>query len=116
MQLQISYIPLIYNLDQEINEAITLLLRIKGVLIPVYVVNCCGFFIIRAGGDVKSTIIMDSGFLWVASVATATILSIYTNISLIALFAIVESLDIAKMFLCIYFLKKGTWVNNLTSD
>ena len=111
-----AYIPLIYNLEQEINEAITLLLRIKGLLLPVYVVNCCGFFIIRAGGDVKSTIIMDSGFLWVASVATATLLSIYTNISLIALFAIVESLDIAKMFLCIYFLKKGTWVNNLTSD
>ena len=111
-----KYIPMIYNLDDSINHAITTLLRIKGVLIPVYVVNCCGFFIIRAGGDVKSTIIMDAGFLWVVSVSSATILSIFTPISLIHLFLIIESLDFLKMFLCIYYLKKGTWVNNLTEN
>ena len=109
-----TYIPHIYNLDADINHAITTLLRIKGVLIPVYVINCCGFFICRAGGDVRSTMIMDSGFLWCVNVSVATILSIFTNISLITLFLVVESLDILKMFLCIYYLKKGNWVNNLT--
>ncbi len=116
MILSSSYVPMLYNLDVDINHAITTLLRIKGLLIPVYVVNCVGFFIIRAGGDVKSTLIMDSGFLWVVNVTVATCLSIFTNIPLIALFAIIESLDFAKMFLCIYYLKKGTWVRNLTDD
>lgn len=109
-----SYVPMIYNLEADINQAITTLLRIKGVLIPVYVINCCGFFICRAGGDVRSTMIMDSGFLWCVNVTVATTLSVFTNISLVALFLVVESLDILKMFLCIYYLKKGNWVNNLT--
>jgi len=108
------YIPLIYNLDEPINHAITSLLRIKGILVPVYVVNVCGFFIMRAGGDAKSTLIMDSGFLWVVNVTTAILLSSFTNISLVALYTIIEGLDFVKMFLCIYFLKKGKWVRNLT--
>jgi len=109
-----SYIPNIYNLDTDINRVIVILLRIKSVLLPVYVVNVCVFFILRAGGDAKSTLIMDSVFLWVVNVLVSNVLSIYFILPLITLYVIVECLDFFKLALAMYYLKKGTWVNNIT--
>lgn len=108
------YIPMIYNLNDDINEAITILLRIKGCMLPVYVINVCVFFTLRAGGDARSTLLMDAGFLWGVSVLVSTLLSLYTSLNLIQLFVIVESLDIIKLGVSTYYLKKGTWVKNLT--
>lgn len=109
-----AYIPGLYQLDDEINQTITTLLRIKSFLLPVYVINVCAFFTLRAGGDAKSTLLMDSGFLWGVSVLVSTGLSLFTSIELVWLFIIVESLDIFKMAVAIYYLKKETWVRNLT--
>lgn len=110
-----AYIPSIYNLDDNINVVITTLLRIKAFLLPVYVINVCAFFTLRAGGDARSTLMMDSGFLWGVSVLVSTILSIYTPIGLVTLFVVVESLDIIKLLVATYYLKKGTWIRNLTA-
>lgn len=110
-----AYIPSIYNLDDSINEVITTLLRIKAFLLPVYVINVCAFFTLRAGGDARSTLMMDSGFLWGVSVLVSTILSLYTPIGLVTLFVVVESLDIIKLLVATYYLKKGTWIRNLTA-
>lgn len=110
-----AYIPYIYNFDETINTTITTLLRIKGCLLPVYVINVCVFFTLRAGGDTRSTLIMDSGFLWGASVLISTIISIYFPPSLVVLFIIVELLDVIKLTVAVYYLRKGTWVKNLTA-
>ncbi len=110
-----KYVPLLYNLEEDINTTITTLLRIKAILIPLYVINVCIFFTLRAGGDVKSTIIMDSGYLWGVSVLLSTVLSIFVPMSLINLYIIVESLEAIKMIVAIHYYRKGTWVNNLTT-
>ena len=70
-------------------------------------------FILRAGGDVLSTMLMDAVFLWVAGVLVSTILSTYTSLSLITLYLIVESLDIIKLIIAIFFFKKERWVKNI---
>ena len=90
------------------------MLRIKAVLIPVYVINVCVFFILRSGGDALNTLILDSGFLWVASVLVSTLLSTMTALPLLTVFIIVEGLDLVKSFLAIYFYKKGNWARNMT--
>lgn len=109
------FIPKLYNLEVDINQTIVTLLRIKACLLPVYVINVCVFFTLRAGGDAKSTLMMDSGYLWGVSVVVSTGLSIFTGIGLIPLYVVVESLDIIKMAVCAYYFKKGTWVKNLTA-
>lgn len=109
-----SLIPKLYNLEPEINSAITTMLCIKAVMVPIYVINVCIFFILRAGGDAASTLLMDSGFLWGANVLLSTLLSIYTPINLILLYGIIESLDLIKLFVSTYFYSKGHWVKNMT--
>lgn len=111
-----GFIPKMYNLEPEINRTITIMLCIKAVMIPIYVTNVCIFFVLRAGGDATSTLIMDSGFLWGANVLVSTLLSIFTPIPLILLYAIVESLDTIKMFLAIYLYRKGHWIRNMTIE
>lgn len=106
-------IPNMYNVDAPIKEAIVILIRIKSVMINIYAFNICIFFILRAGGDVVSTMIMDSGFLWVAGVLVSTVLSSFTTMSLITLYIIVESLDLIKLMVATYFFKKERWVKNI---
>lgn len=103
-----------YNVSQTIKDTIEALLFIKSLLLPVYVYNVCVFFTLRAGGDTFSTMLMDSGFLWCAGVLISTILSMFTNISLIMLYATIESCDLLKLFVAIYFFRKGKWARNMT--
>lgn len=113
----ISIAPLIasfYNVENVIKETIVILLRIKSILLPIYVYNVCIFFTLRAGGDTFSTMLMDSGFLWCAGVLLSTILSVFTDLPLVGLFAIVESCDLIKLFVATYFFKKGRWAKNMT--
>ena len=82
-------------------------------MINIYAFNVCIFFILRAGGDVVSTMIMDSGFLWAAGVLVSTLLSSFATISLISLYIVVESLDLIKLIIATYFFKKERWVKNI---
>ena len=106
-------IPNMYNVDVPIKEAIITLIRIKSIMINIYAFNVCIFFILRAGGDVVSTMIMDSGFLWVAGVLVSTVLSSFTTLPLVTLYIIVESLDLIKLLVATYFFKKERWVKNI---
>ncbi len=109
-----AYIPMFYNVDAEIRQTITILLRVKSFMIIFYVVNVCVFFVLRAGGDTVSTLLLDAGFLWLGAVLVSTVLSIYTTLPLVMLYIIVESLDIIKLFVAVHFFKKGKWIKNIT--
>ena len=110
------FIHLLYTLTPEAQEALLTLLRIKSVLLPVYVVHVCAFFILRAGGDTLSTLIIDSGFLWTGPVLISTVLSMFTSVGLVSLFFFVQSLDLFKVFVALWLLKKGRWVKNLAVE
>lgn len=109
-----AFIPGIYNFEPDINQAITDILRIRSFMLPIYVINVCVFFTLRAGGDTLSTLIMDSGFLWGLMVLGSVLLSSFTSLPLTTVYLLVESCEAVKMFVAIYFFKKGRWVKNLT--
>ena len=91
-----------YNVEDIIKQTIVSLLSIKSILLPIYVYNVCIFFTLRAGGDTFSTMLMDSGFLWCAGVLLSTLLSVFLDIPLVMLYAIVESCDLLKLFVATY--------------
>lgn len=114
LSLVAPFIASFYNVEDMIKQTIVTLLRIKSVLLPVYVYNVCIFFTLRAGGDTFSTMLMDSGFLWCAGVLISTIVSMFFDIPLVYLYIIVESCDVLKFFVATYFYKKGRWAKNMT--
>ena len=104
----------LYNVEEEIKDMIIKLIIIKSCVIPAYVYNISIFFIIRAGGDTFTTMLVDSVSMWAGSVLISTILSIFFDLPLIILYIVVEFCDVIKMGLCRYFFKKGNWARNLT--
>lgn len=109
-----SFIPNFYNVASDIKNVIMILLRIKAVSIIFHTVCHCVFFILRAGGDVVSTLLMDSGSLWILGVLVSTIFSMFTQVNLITLFSIVEGMNLIKLGVSFYFFKKENWVYNIT--
>lgn len=110
------FVPNLYNFDQEINETIITLIRIKALYLPIYVVNVCCFFTLRAGGETLNTMIMDSGCLWGFTVSMALILSNFTSLPLVTVYFFVEGMECFRMFIALYFFKKGKWAKNLTES
>lgn len=107
------YIHHLYELTEEAAGALLVMIRIKSVLISALAVNVCTFFVLRAGGDAVSTLIMDSGFLYAGPVLLSTLLSVFSPISLVHLFILTEALEIFKVCLSLLLLKRGRWVKNL---
>ena len=105
-----------YKIEDVIKEMIIILIRIKSCALPFYVFNICIYFILRAGGDTLSTMIMDSGALWLGSVLVSTVLSVFFDIPFVLLYITVEFCDVLKLFVAVYFYKLGKWAKNMTIE
>ncbi|MBR0139809.1 MAG: MATE family efflux transporter [Firmicutes bacterium] len=107
------YIPLAYNTNDGVRSLATSMLIIAALLLPVNAfVNSC-YFTLRSGGKTFFTFIFDSGFIWAVIVPTAFILTRYTALDIVPLYAIVQSLTLIRGVVGYIFVKKRVWVNNL---
>ena len=81
---------------------------VQGILNSLY-------FTLRSGGKTLVTFVFDSGYIWVFTIPVAFVLSRFTNLPILPLYAICQSLDILKCFIGAWMLKKGSWIQNLTA-
>ena len=90
------------------------LIVITGVLMPFYSFTHASYFIIRSGGNTFITMIFDSGFVWLLSVPFAFVLSRFTDLSVIRMVIMVQSLEIVKCLSAALFVRSGIWAKNIT--
>ncbi len=107
------FIPNIYDIAQETKDIVAFNIRVNGLFIPVYAFNVGVFFVLRAGGDTKSTLLMDAVFMWIVSVPLALWMAYFTGWDVRIMFLIVQATDYPKAFFAILRYKKGNWVKNL---
>ena len=74
------------------------------------------YFTLRSGGKTIITFFFDSFFMCVVSVPTAFILSRYTNLSVIAIFAAVHCMDLIKCVIGYVLVRKNVWMKNIVVD
>ncbi len=103
----------LYSIEEETYRIAQSVIRINAIFIPVYSFNVSMYFTLRAGGDTRSTLMMDAGYMWVISVPVAFILSRFTGLDVILIFLIVQLMDIPKMIFAISRYRKENWVKNL---
>ena len=86
------------------------------VLCPLQFVYGFCFFCLRAGGDTRSAMLLDSGYMWVVPVPAAVLMGIFLpgKIALWVAVLIVQFLMYAKVFPALWILKQGKWVKNIT--
>ena len=107
--------PLIYNTTDTIRGIATVLICISGITMPLHSYLNATYFTLRSGGKTLVTFIFDSGYMWVCMIPVAFVLSRFTELPILPLYAIVQSLDFIKCFIGARMLKSGSWIQNLTA-
>ena len=107
--------PKIYNTTDTIRSIATVLICISGITMPLHSYLNATYFTLRSGGKTLVTFIFDSGYMWVCMIPVAFALSRFTELPILPLYAIVQSLDFIKCFIGARMLKSGSWIQNLTA-
>ena len=107
--------PMIYNTTESIREMATWLICICAATMPVHSYLNATYFTLRSGGKTLITFIFDSGYVWYCMIPVAFVLSRFTDMSILPLYTICQSLDLIKCVIGARMLKKGSWIQNLTA-
>ncbi len=106
----------IYDVEPETIRIAKYTIRVNALFIPVYSFNVAIYFTLRAGGDTRSTLLMDAGYMWIVSVPIIFLLSRFTALPVTLLFLITQCLDVPKGLFAISRLRKGHWIKNLAKN
>lgn len=108
-------VPFLYSsASLEVLNIAQNMIRVQSFFFVVYTLNVQTFFILRSGGDAKSTLILDSGFMWLFTIPMLGMISYFTNINIYLMYAIGQSSEFVKLILSATLLRKEKWVVNLT--
>ncbi|MBR5437910.1 MAG: MATE family efflux transporter [Clostridia bacterium] len=105
--------PKIYKTSDEIRSLASTLIILVAAFMPVQSFTNACYFTLRSGGKTVITFLFDSGFVWTISVPLAFILSRFTSVPIVPMYAIIFSADIIKCVLGYIFMKKGVWLNRV---
>lgn len=105
--------PRIYKTSDEIRTLAATLIIVAAVFMPVNSFTNACYFTLRSGGKTVITFLFDSGFVWTVSVPLAFILSRFTAVPIVPMYAIILSADIIKCILGYAFMRKGVWLNTV---
>ncbi|MDE8051231.1 MATE family efflux transporter [Erysipelothrix rhusiopathiae] len=109
-------IPKIYSVSAEAMWTAQTFLRIQAPLFSIYVINTTCYFILRAGGDTRSTLMLDSGYMWCVNLVAVGVATYTTDLSILWLYIIGQSTDVLKMMLALRFVNKEKWIVNLAEE
>lgn len=109
------FIPRIYNISDNAKSIATSLMQITALAMPIDAFAHSSYFTLRSGGRVIITLIFDSFFVWLVSVISAMILINYTSLGILAIYFIVQMLNIIKCILGYIFVKQGSWIKTIVS-
>ncbi len=106
--------PLAYNTTQTVRDMAAKLACVVAVIMPFQGFCQAAYFTLRAGGKSMITFLFDAGFMWLISVPLAYVLSRYTAVPVVPLYAICLSTEVLKCILGWWMLKSDIWIQNLT--
>ena len=70
---------------------------------------CCCYVTLKTGGEATTTFFIDSGLMWGIAVPVAWCLVLFTDVSLLYIYATIVGIDILKFLVSYYFVKKE-WI------
>lgn len=105
--------PLIYNTTEEVRSLATDFIKIVALCMPLHAFNHASYFTLRSGGKTIVTFLFDSVFTWVVSIPTAFLLTRYTDLHIVMVYFICQSLELIKCFIGFTLVKKGIWIQNI---
>ena len=115
MASTVLIVPLLYSsASLEVLDIAKKMILVQSICFVIYTLNIQAFNVLRSGGDAKSTLILDSGFMWFFTIPALAIFTYFTDINIYLLFALGRGSELVKLILSFALLKKENWVTNLT--
>ncbi len=109
-------IPVFFkNISGEITMQSKYILFVLAFCFPIIMGTTSCFFTLRAGGDTRSVLMMDSGFSWLVFIPAAFIARSVLGLPMVVSYGIVQCLELVKLIIAYTLLKKEKWAINLTS-
>ena len=115
MILSAPLFPRLYNTSDEVKKLATLFLIVQGLATPKDAFLHASYFTLRSGGKTIITFLFDSVFMCLVSVPVAFVLSRFTNMHVIGIFAIVHAVDLIKCAIGYVLVKKNVWMRNIVA-
>ena len=105
--------PRLYNTTDSVRSIAAGLICLSAVMMPVNSYNNAMYFTLRSGGQTFVTFVFDSGYRWCVCVPVAYLLSRFTSLSILPLYAVCVGVDVFKIFIGKYLLDKGVWIRRI---
>ena len=106
--------PMLYNTTDAVRLLATRTILISGALMPLQAYSFPVYFTLRAGGKTLITTVFDCGTIWFFYLPISFLLSRFTDLSFLAIFAICNSTDLIKCIVGTALINSGTWIQYLT--
>ena len=108
--------PQLYNTDSTTRHLAEYLIMTQAVFMPQNAFLHATYFTLRSGGKTVVTFFFDSVFVWIVSVPIAFVLSRFTGLFVVVIFACVNIADWIKCVIGFVLVKKGVWLQNIVSQ
>jgi Na+-driven multidrug efflux pump len=103
------------SVDTNQQTMATSILTIYMFLLPFFSIANVTYHTLRSGGKTTQALLLDGTVMWLLTVPLAWILASFTTIPLVLLWAIVQSIDLAKASFGLYLVGRYDWAKNLTN-
>ncbi len=108
--------PQLFNVPAETKLIARNILLVMSMFFWIYMCTAQMYFVLRAGGDTKSTLLMDATYMWFVNIPLLALLAYTTDASIYVIYICGQCTDILKMILASRLFRKERWVKNLTSE
>ena len=115
MMLLAPQIPRVYNTSESVKSIAAQMIMVTAFMMPFLAFTNTCYFTLRSGGKTIITFLFDSVYVWVLCIPVAFILSRFTEMKIIPMYCIVQSLELIKCIIGYLFLRSRKWVNNLVA-
>lgn len=108
--------PQLYNTTDQAKKLAVEFIIVQAIFMPLNAFIHATYFTLRSGGKTIVTFLFDSAYMWCISVSLAFILSRFTDIYAVYIFAIVQAADLIKCAIGFVLVKKGVWMRRIVTE
>ena len=113
----IPFVPFVFNLAEDTLKISYTAIFIFALINPLKCYNFTNVVgVLRAGGDVKAGLILDTGCLWVIAIPLTAIAGLVFKLDPLYVFLCVISEDLVKAGLGEMRFRQKKWINNITKE
>lgn len=108
--------PGFYNTTPVVQQLSTQFLWIMAFMMPFFSFTNASYFTLRSGGRTGITFLFDSVYMWCFVVPLAFVISRFTDVEVVPMYIMVQSMELLKCVIGFILVKKGVWMRNLVEE